>query len=56
MVAVPRIAVFVTPSADPVGLSVEVARAAERAGAERFGDWCERVLWKESAAAAPEVS
>ena len=30
--------------------------AAERAGAERFGDWCERVLWKESAAAAPEVS
>ena len=34
MVAVPRIAVFVTPSADPVGLSVEVARAAERAGAD----------------------
>jgi sulfite reductase (NADPH) hemoprotein beta-component len=27
--------------------------AAERVGSERFGDWVERVLWKEQAAAAP---
>ncbi len=26
--------------------------AKERQGGERFGDWCERVLWKEEAAAA----
>ncbi len=31
---VPRIAVFVQPEAEPVGRAVEVARAAERAGAD----------------------
>ncbi len=29
--------------------------AAERVGSERFGDWVERVVWKEQAAAAPAV-
>jgi sulfite reductase beta subunit-like hemoprotein len=26
--------------------------AAERISGERFGDWCERVLWKEQAVLA----
>jgi len=30
--------------------------AAERVGSERFGDWVERVLWKEQAAAAPAAA
>ncbi len=34
MAVVPKVAVFVVPEADPVGRAVEVAQAAERAGAD----------------------
>lgn len=30
--------------------------AQERTQAERFGDWCERVLWKEGPAASPQAA